>query len=106
MRVGVGAITGFRRSRLTGYGCRLLDVATPLGLYAIRIKGRLGVTALSAFPSMVSECTGGDTVLTGVLEDRAALFGVIAHIEALGLDLLEVRCVAAKNRDEHDAIPG
>ena len=71
-------------------------VATPLGLYAIRIKGRLGATALSAFPSMVSECNGGVTVLTGVLEDSAALFGVIAQIEALGLDLLEVRCVAAK----------
>jgi hypothetical protein len=66
-------------------------VATPLGLYAIRIHGRLGATALSAFPAMVSECEGGETVLTGVLEDRAALFGVIAQIEALGLELLEVR---------------
>ena len=45
---------------------------------------------------MVAEGKGGDTVLTGVLEDSAALFGVIAQIEALGLDLLEVRCVAAK----------
>ena len=81
-------------------------MAAPLGLYAIRVRGRLGATALSAFPSMVSECTGGDTVLTGVLEDRAALFGVIGHIEALGLDLLEVRCVTAKNRDEHDDVPG
>jgi hypothetical protein len=55
---------------------------------------------------MASECTGGDTVLTGVLEDRAALFGVIAQIEGLALDLLEVRCVTAKNRNEHDDIPG
>jgi hypothetical protein len=81
-------------------------VATALGMYAIRIKGRLGATALSAFPSMVSECTGGDTVLSGQLEDSAALFGVIAQIEALGLDLLDVRCVTAKNRNEHDDIPG
>jgi hypothetical protein len=79
-------------------------VATALGLYAIRIKGRLGATALSAFPSMVSESTGGDTVLTGLLEDSAALFGAIAQIEALGLDLLEVRCVTAKNRSRHDDI--
>jgi hypothetical protein len=70
-------------------------VATPLGLYAIRIRGRLGVTALSAFPSMVSELKGAETVLTGLLEDRAALFGVLAQIEALGLDLLEVRQIAA-----------
>jgi hypothetical protein len=73
-------------------------VVTPLRLYAIRINGRLGATALSAFPSMASECKGGDNVLTGVLEDSAALFGVIAQIEALGLDLLEVQCVTQKPR--------
>jgi hypothetical protein len=52
-------------------------VATPLGLYTIRIKGRLGATALSALPSMVFELKGSDTVLTGLLEDRSALFGVV-----------------------------
>jgi hypothetical protein len=74
-------------------------VATPLGLYAIRIRGRLGPTALSAFPSMMSESKGGETVLTGLLEDRAALFGVLAQIEALGLDLLEVRQITETARD-------
>ena len=69
---------------------------TPQGLYAIRIKGRLGVTALSAFPSMVSELKGSETVLTGVLADRAALFGVVAQIEALGLELLELRRIQAE----------
>jgi len=57
----------------------------------IRIGGRLGATALSAFPSMASELEDGETVLTGWLEDRSALFGVLAQIEALGLELLEVR---------------
>jgi hypothetical protein len=65
-------------------------------MYAIRIRGRLGATALSAFPSMVSELQGSETVLTGVLEDRSALFGVLAQIEALGLDLLEVRRIGAE----------
>ena len=73
-------------------------VVTPLGLYAIRIRGRLGATALSAFPLMVSELKGSETVLTGLLEDRAALFGVLAQIEALGLDLLEVRQIAAQSQ--------
>ena len=68
-------------------------MATPPGLYAIRIRGRLGATALSAFPSMVSEVKGSETVLTGWLEDRSAVFGVVAQIEALGLELLEVRQV-------------
>ncbi len=66
-------------------------MAKPPGLYTIRIKGRLGVTALSAFPMMVSELKGGETVLTGLLQDRSALFGVLAQIEALGLELLELR---------------
>ncbi len=57
----------------------------------IRIRGRLGATALSAFPTMVAELTGGETVLTGLLEDRSAVFGVLAQIEALGLELLELR---------------
>ncbi len=67
-------------------------VATQPGCqYIIRIKGRLGVTALSAFPTMGSEVRGGETVLTGSLQDRSALYGVIAQIENLGLELLEVR---------------
>lgn len=63
------------------------------GLYTIRIRGRLGATALSAFPTMVSELQGSETVLTGVLDDQSAVFGVIAQIEALGLELLELRQV-------------
>jgi hypothetical protein len=59
-------------------------------MYAIRIKGQLGATVLSAFPAMVPRRHGADTVLTGLL-DRSALFGVLTEVEALGLDLLEVR---------------
>jgi hypothetical protein len=70
-------------------------VATLPGLYTIRIKGRLGVTALSAFPTMASQLKGGDTVLTGLLEDRSAVFGVLAQIEALGLELLELQQLRA-----------
>ena len=66
-------------------------VPTPPGLYTIRIKGRLGATALSAFPTMASELKAGETVLTGSLQDRSAVFGVLAQIEALGLELLELR---------------
>jgi hypothetical protein len=58
--------------------------------YAIRIHGHLGATILSAFPALMPQWHGADTVLTGVL-DRSALYGVLAEIEALGLDLVEVR---------------
>jgi hypothetical protein len=58
--------------------------------YAIRIHGHLGATLLSAFPALVPQRHGADTVLTGLL-DRSALYGVLAAVEALGLDLVEVR---------------
>jgi hypothetical protein len=66
----------------------LMDLAPVL--YAIRIRGHLGATVLSAFPALVPRWRGGDTVLTGLL-DRSALYGVLAEVEALGLDLVEIR---------------
>ena len=63
----------------------------PLYRYRIRVRGRLGQTIRSAFPALRAQASGGDTVLTGQLPDRAALYGVLAQIEALGLELLEVR---------------
>lgn len=39
---------------------------------------------------MIWELRGPETVLTGVL-DQSGLYGVLAEIESLGLDLLEVR---------------
>jgi hypothetical protein len=44
---------------------------------------------------MVSELKGSETVLTGLLEDRSAVFGVLAQIEALGLELVELRQIGA-----------
>ena len=66
-------------------------MATLPRLYTIRIKGQLGATVLSAFPTMVSELKGSETVLTGLLQDRSAVFGAVAQIDALGLELLELR---------------
>ena len=44
---------------------------------------------------MAPQRHGAHTVLTGLL-DRSALYGVLAEIEALGLELLEVRQLAAQ----------
>ena len=65
--------------------------------YMIRINGHLGATMLSAFPALASRWHGAHTVLTGLL-DRSALYGVLAEIEALGLDLLEIRKLAPQRR--------
>jgi hypothetical protein len=67
-------------------------------LYSIRIDGRLGITALSAFPAMVHHVDGRETVLTGLLKDRSALFGVLAEVEALGLELIEIRRIRPERR--------
>jgi hypothetical protein len=75
-----------RRESLAKFG---LTAGPPVGL---------GATALSAFPMMVAELNGSETVLTGVLEDQSAIFGVLAQIEALGLELLELRQVAPDHR--------
>jgi hypothetical protein len=56
----------------------------------IRIRGHLGATVLSAFPELAPQHHGAHTVLTGLL-DQSALHGVLAEIEALGLDLLEIQ---------------
>ena len=80
-------------------------VAKLPGLYTIRIRGRLGDTALSAFPSMKPELKCGETVLTGLLEDRSALFGVLAQIEALNLELIELREVSRKSPDRPNPAP-
>lgn len=65
--------------------------------YLIRINGHLGAALLSAFPEMAWERQGLETVLTGVL-DQPGLYGVLAEIEALGLDLLEVRQITLDAR--------
>ena len=58
--------------------------------YEIRVRGHLGATMRRAFPALRAETQGPDTVLRGAVADQAALHGVLAQIEALGLELLEV----------------
>ena len=60
-------------------------------LYVIRINGHLGATVLSAFPAHGVAAARRATPCSPGLLDRSALYGVLAEIEALGLDLLEVR---------------
>jgi hypothetical protein len=59
--------------------------------YEIRVRGHLGPKLLRAFPALAAATQGEETVLTGCLPDQAAMYGVIAALEALGLELLEVR---------------
>jgi hypothetical protein len=68
-----------------------MEKPVELGWCQFRIRGELGKSLLSAFPYLHAEVKGSETLLSGPLPDRAALHGVLAQIEALGLDLLELR---------------
>ena len=75
-------------------------------LYIVRIRGRLGPTALSAFPSMVYELKGSETVLTSMQEDQSAVFSLVAEVEALGLALLELRQVSPRPNEPQSSKSG
>ena len=68
-----------------------MEQRTTSPVYEIRVRGVLGETLLSAFPALRGSAQDGTTVLSGRLPDQAALHGVLAQIESLGLELLAVR---------------
>lgn len=71
--------------------------------YAIRIKGTVGQAVLGAFPELQPEFRDGETILLGQLADQAALHGMLAQIEALGLELVDLRRLT-ETRDLIDRI--
>jgi hypothetical protein len=54
-------------------------------------RGPIGPTTMHAFPTLAARRNGQDTLLTGSLPDQSALYGVIHQLEALGLQLQEIR---------------
>jgi hypothetical protein len=70
---------------MTGAACN------PQQNYEIRVRGHLGAKMLRAFPAFGAHTRGEDTLLRGHLPDQSAVYGVIARLEALGLELLELR---------------
>jgi hypothetical protein len=59
--------------------------------YELRVRGPIGPTMMQAFPTLAASRSGQDTLLTGSLPDQCAMYGVIHQLEALGLELLEIR---------------
>ena len=61
--------------------------------YELRIRGRLSSTLINELEelSLGASVEPVETVLAGPVEDQAALHGLIRRIEALGLELIEVR---------------
>jgi monoterpene epsilon-lactone hydrolase len=59
--------------------------------YEIRVRGSIGPVVMQAFPTLTASRSGEDTLLIGSIPDQSALYGVIYQLEALGLQLLEIR---------------
>lgn len=59
--------------------------------YEICVGGHLGEMIRSAFPDLRVRAEDDHTILSGVFADQAALYGVLSQLEALSLELIEVR---------------
>jgi hypothetical protein len=79
----------------------VLDVRT--ASYEIRIKGRMSEQLLSAFEGMDATVQSVETVLRGPVLDQAALHGLLDRIQALGLELIEVRRLSEPRTAEDDS---
>jgi hypothetical protein len=60
-------------------------------IYQIRVKGYLDQERSNWFDDLtITHNEHGETILSGILVDQAALYGVLLKIRDLGLPLLEV----------------
>lgn len=59
--------------------------------YEFRILGRLDPATLAAFPGFVSSTEPVETVLVGPVLDAETVTTVLAEIQDLGLELVEMR---------------
>jgi len=64
--------------------------------YQITVRGRLGDALVAAFDGVTAVSTTDDATVLCDIADQAALHGAFERIESLGLELLEVRRVAAR----------
>jgi hypothetical protein len=59
--------------------------------YCIRVQGHLPEAWSEMFEGMQIRCEpGGDTLLFGPVQDQAALFGLLARLQNLGLTLISI----------------
>jgi len=63
--------------------------------FEIHVRGTLPPDVVADFEYLQAEVVPAETVLRGVLPDQAALYGVLLRLQALGLELVEIRQVPA-----------
>ena len=77
----------------------------PSSYYQIRIAGVLPPEALLDFERLTASVEPIETVVHGPLRDKAALNGLLARLDAFGIEVLEVRrlherAVSRRQQDE------
>jgi hypothetical protein len=75
--------------------------------YEIRIKGRIGDSLLLAFEGLTVTTEPVETILHGPLPDQEALHELLAKIQSLGLEVVELRRlpVGGPHSDEYPPPP-
>jgi hypothetical protein len=69
----------------------MLGAAVPSSYYEIRVSGVLPPEALLDFDRLTASVEPIETVLHGPIRDQAALNGLLARLEAFGVQVLEIR---------------
>jgi len=77
--------------RLSRCDSDLRGAAVPSSYYEIRVSGVLPAEALLDFDRLTASVEPVETVLHGPIRDQAALNGLLARLEAFGVQVLEIR---------------
>ncbi len=72
--------------------------AVPSSYYEIRVSGVLPPEALLDFDRLTASVEPVETVVHGALQDQAALNGLLARLEAFGVEVIEVRRLHEKDQ--------
>ena len=81
---------------------------TPIGsmVYRIKVKGHLGRQGQDWFEGLaITLENNGDTVLTGLVVDQSALFGLLRKVRDLGIPLLSINPVEPDQQEILDVDP-
>jgi hypothetical protein len=76
----------------------LLGVAVPSSYYEIRVAGVLPPEAFLDFDRLTASIEPVETVVHGPIQDQAALNGLLARLEAFGVQVIEIRRLHEKDQ--------
>ena len=61
--------------------------------YAVEVRGTLPSALAGELADFATDASETNTVLTGPIADDAALYGLLARLESLGVSLVSIRTV-------------